>query len=204
MRILIKRGFSMLEMVFVIVIVGILSKFGVELFLQTYEGYNRSLVYNTLSAKTEAAILQIGNRLSHRIRDSIIVTSAGGATTPLSTGSAGNIDRIEWVGREIDMWRDGNYSGVIDLGSPAWGPTQLRSPGTTALPTNGAIMFVGTRVDVLSSFGWNGNAIDLYVYDPMVAPGTIPFNTNNIAADTDIFEFYVVAESAYWNWLSGQ
>lgn len=195
-----KQGFTLLEVVFVIVIVGILSKFGVELFLQTYQGYNRSLVLNTLAAKVENGVLSIGNRLSYRISDSIIVNG----TTPLSN-AAGGFNTLEWVNRDMDFWRAGSYSGVIDLDAAApFGTQVLFSPGTTSLPANGALMFVGTDVNVTTSFGWNAqNNMDLYIYDAGVANGQIAFTANPIPVETNIYEFYIVADSATGLTLNG-
>lgn len=200
MRKSLRQAFTLLEMVFVIVIVGILSKFGVELFLQTYQGYNRSLVYNTLSAKVENAALSIANRLNYRIRDSIIVNGA----TALSSAN-GAFNRIEWIDRNMDNWLQGNYSGVIDLSTLApFGNNVLFSPRTASLPANGALMFIGTDVDVLTSFGWQGQAdMDLYRYDPIVINGQITFNTYPIPSQTRIFEFFIVADSATGVQLNG-
>lgn len=125
-----RHAFTMLELIFVIVLIGILSKFGVELFLQTYEGYARSMYINDLQSKSEAAVKTLANRLSHRIKDSITSADIGA-------------NAVSWRGLDVENWQDGSWSGIIDLASS--NSTVLSSPGTAALGA-AEIFFVGSNI----------------------------------------------------------
>ncbi|MHC3995224.1 type II secretion system protein [Thiomicrolovo sp. ZZH C-3] len=194
-----RHAFTMIELVFVIVVMGILAKFGVDLFLQIYEGYTRTTIGASLLSKTEAAVGQIANRLTYRIKDSVIATDAAGGFGPLV--SANGTEKIfEWVGLDHNGWDDGDYSGIIDLDLST--KTLLASPGTSALPVNGALLFAGSKIDVANSFGWYGsydeNTSDLHIYDGVAAGGgAISFATNSFKTGDEIFEFYQVASSAF-------
>jgi prepilin-type N-terminal cleavage/methylation domain-containing protein len=195
-----RKAFTMLELVFVIVVLGILAKFGVDLFKQIYENYTRTTIAASLMSKTEVAVLQIANRLSYRIKDSVIAsTGSTGDFRPLISANAGD-NVFEWIGIDNDGWDSGSWSGIIDLNSTNTDYTHLASPGTSALPDNGALLFNGSKVDVNNSFGWhNHSASDLYIYDtPATAlGGVIPFTGNPFSAGDDIYEYYQVAGSAY-------
>ncbi len=68
-----RKAFTMIELIFVIVVIGIIAKFGVEFLIQAYNGYTFSVVQNKLQTQTETALEQITNRLQYRIKSSIIV-----------------------------------------------------------------------------------------------------------------------------------
>lgn len=187
----------MLELVFVIVVLGILAKFGVDLFMQIYENYARTTIASDLMSKSEAAIGEIANRLNYRIKDSAIASTGAADVNFTSLTSADSDDNVfEWIGQDNDGWDDGDYSGIIDLNHPATTKSQLISPATTSLPGQGALLFMGSKVDVKNSFGWHGSAVnDLYEYNTTTS-NVIPMKTPFTSGD-EIFEFYQVAGSAY-------
>jgi prepilin-type N-terminal cleavage/methylation domain-containing protein len=194
-----RRAFTMLELVFVIVVMGILAKFGVDLFLQIYESYTRTTITASLMSKTEAAVGQIANRLTYRVRDSVIATTGPDATFR-SLSSANDDDNVfEWIGLDSDGWDDGDYSGIIDLYNANTTYTQLKSPATSSLPDDGALLFVGSKVNVQTSFGWHTHAFnDLKVYDsPHTTAEIIQFTGAPFNPGDEIFEFYQVVDTAY-------
>ena len=69
-----RKGFTLIEMIFVILIFGILSKFGAELLFKIYENYIYSNTSNRLLNQSEMAVTQISNRLHNRIKDSTIAS----------------------------------------------------------------------------------------------------------------------------------
>lgn len=125
-----RNAFSMLELIFVIIVMGILAKFGVELFKQTYEGYARSLYINELQTKSANAIQTIANRLTYRIKDSI----NSGGMGPQS---------VTWKGLDIDGWLGNEWSGIIDLDAST--STALSSPDTSSTSST-EIFFVGSNI----------------------------------------------------------
>ena len=196
-----RRAFTMMELVFVIVVMGILAKFGVDLFLQIYENYTRTTITASLLSKTEAAVGQIANRLTYRIRDSVIATTGPDAAFKSLSSAAGTETVFEWIGLDSDGWDTGNYSSIIDLNNANTTYSQLKSPATqvNGLPNDGALLFVGSKVNVQDSFGWHTNAFnDLYVYDnPPTTAEIIPFTGASFNPGDEIFEFYQVVDTAY-------
>lgn len=145
---LMRKAFTMLELIFVIVVMGIIGTIGAEIFRSTYDSYMSSSVNNRLQYETELALQQIANRLQYRFKDSVIAREAGGNFVGLSsTTVASTYTTVEWVGYDIDGWQgvwDGasfnrpTWSGFIDLDAndvaPADGliddPNLILTPGT--------------------------------------------------------------------------
>jgi prepilin-type N-terminal cleavage/methylation domain-containing protein len=217
-----KSAFTLLELIFVIVVIGILSKYGVELLSQAYKSFIFSSVNNALQANSAAAVESIASRLQYRIKDSVIAREAGDFFG-LAGYSADNATVLEWVGAEIDGFRGNvgtlpHWSGIIDLDASI-APTTLVSPGTDtgALDTlintlsNGgsgindaAIYFIGSDSDIKTGYGWNGNPLTEHNTSVM-HPINSGINANEFVSGitgvdftgTDIYEYYQLAWTAY-------
>ena len=193
-----RKGFTLLEVVFVIVILGVMSKFGVELLYKIYESYVYSNTFNRLQNSSEMAVKQIANRLQYRIKDSTIARDAG--LNIVEIGSiTGSEDTIEWMGVDLDGWRNAPaplWSGFIDLAAST--NAILSSPGSTN-PGNGALFFIGSDVDLGANFGWNGVATQAQDMHPVtINAGTIvSSNATPTFVGVDVFEFYQFSRSAY-------
>ncbi len=224
-----RRAFTMIELIFVIVVMGILAKFGVEFLVQAYNGYIFSSVQNRLQSQTEIALEQIANRLQYRIKPSIIVRDNDNFANfrPLANAQNNGKETIlEWIGYDIDGLRgDGNvtnnkptWSGFIDLKSST--ATTLNSletnataitdmiqalSGDTALSiANSALFFVGGNADI-QKFGWAGSGIPIsdqsFSMHPITS-GTGSTLTTPTFVGNDVYEYYQLAWSAYalvWN-----
>ena len=128
-----KSAFTLLELIFVIVVIGILSKFGVELLAQAYKSFIFSSINNSLQANSAMAVETIASRLQYRIKDSIIARQTNGNFEALASNTDLTAPILEWVGSDIDGFR-GNagtaplWSGIIDLDLS--GSAALVSPAT--------------------------------------------------------------------------
>ncbi len=219
-----RKAFTMIELIFVIVIIGILAKFGVEFLIQAYNGYIFSSVQNKLQTQTEIALEQIANRLQYRIKPSIIVRDNDNFANFRSLANAQNNGKetiLEWVGYDIDGLRGTTkptWSGFIDLKSST--ATSLNSLETNTTDANdtinalsngvagiaqSAIFFIGGNSDV-NAFGWNATAISTNTgaVHPLKNTGA---TIHDIVPDAnlsgvDAYEYYQLAWSAYalvWN-----
>lgn len=169
-----KKAFTMIELIFVIVIIGILAKFGVEFVAQAYSSFINSKINNELQSNSATAVEFVATRLQHRIKASTIAREDNNSFTPLKdyTNTTANI--LEWVGSDVDGFRgDTNpyWSGVIDLNSSLTHSTQLTSPATNTANVNSLINILSnTNSDINdtaiyfvnpdsldSNWGWDGN-----------------------------------------------
>ena len=182
-----RLAFTMIELIFVIVVMGIIGKFGVEFLAQAYKSFIFSSVNNTLQANSEMAVETIASRLQFRIKDSVIGRrsdnldfEAPATINSLTDGSTPeDYDILEWVGSDIDGFRGDSlpyWSGIIDLNpSKVFDPPDtLISPETYTgkLDTligilsdggsginNAALYFIGSDSNVKTGYGWDGVAI---------------------------------------------
>lgn len=167
-----KKAFTLIEMIIVIVIMGIASKFGAELLMRAYEDYVYGTANNRLMAESEAAVTQIANRLQYRIKESIIFREGGDVNgtfinsfTSLASANYNSIDSnttvVEWVGYDNDGWRgDGSstkptWSGIIDLEHASASNTILISPESNATR-------ISSVISALSYGSFNGAGSALF------------------------------------------
>ena len=217
----IRNAFTMIELIFVIVVMGILAKFGVELLARAYESFIFSSTNNSLMTKSATAVEFIANRLQYRIKDSVIVRTSEAATlTPLANAIPGTkYVVLEWISADIDGFRGTStplWSGIIDLdvGANVGASGYLHSPATdtgalnTLIQTlshnsgttinNAALYFIGSNSDI-NGFGWDANITN--------QTGVMhPINSNANATQfvagvgtfvgVDIYEYYQLAWTA--------
>ncbi len=210
-----KRAFTMIELVFVIVVMGILGKFGSEFLFRAYENFFFSTLQNRLQQQSEAAVTQIASRLQYRIKSSVVQSAAG--------------TQIDWVGMDIEGWR-GTWNGTKNV--PTWSGfinldqsvnpdvNLLKTPQTDLTKTaniiealsygdkhlsNSAIIFTGASNPTATI--WDGNSSSQLGelahriqtsgnnFAPKAGTGTF--------SGVDIYEFYKLAWTAYTIRLEG-
>ena len=188
-------GFTMLELIFVIVVIGILSKFGVEFLAQAYRSFIASNINNTLQTQSASAVEFIAKRLQYRIKDSVIARQDAGTFVPIADANGSNFIVLEWIGEDIDGFRGDTspyWSGILDLDNPltfANNGNLLVSPATDTDKANtlisllsdtatgfndSAIYFVGSGMNILG-FGWSGmygveNSLGMWAAETSVYP----------------------------------
>ncbi|MBL1243627.1 MAG: type II secretion system protein [Sulfurimonas sp.] len=218
-----RLGFTMIELIFVIVIMGIIGKFGVEFLAQAYKSFIFSSINNGLQAKSQFAVEMIASRLQYRIKDSVITRSS---TDFLSIGNASGSSYkiLEWVGSDIEGFRGTtkpSWSGIIDINASS--ATLLISPETNTTDINNtiailshqsgtsindaAIYFVGADSSALSGYGWDGSPIsnqNASMHPIKSGPNInefVPRVGNSLTANNftgvDVYEYYQLAWTAY-------
>lgn len=134
-----KRAFTLLELVVVIVVLGIIAMMSFNAIMNIYSNYFQTKTVNELETQTEIALEQISKRLEHRIKPSVIARKTDGAFLALNDSRV-NLDAkyeiLEFIPYAYEIFNDvpsgnkaGRYSGYADLAksSPATG---LISPGS--------------------------------------------------------------------------
>lgn len=207
-----RKGFTLIELIFVILIFGILSKFGADILYKIYENYIYSNTFNRLQNQSEAAVKQIANRLQYRIKDSTIARDSFGNLLTIG-GDITGATVLEWIGTDIDGWKGTSatstapdWSGFIDLSASSAGT--LASPGTKLTSGSGAIFFIGSNVDLGTNFGWGGAITNQNAAIHPIsfnAAGNIEDNTTGAAdfSGIDVYEYYEFAKTAYAVSLEG-
>jgi len=219
-----RYAFTMIELIFVIVIMGILAKFGVAFLAEAYKSFLHTNVNSQLQANSESAVEFIGKRLQYRIKDSVIARIAPPPSAPVAIGSASgdNYTVLEWVGIDSDGFRGKTlpyWSGIIDLDDS--NATSLSSPDTNTTKENtlisdlsyattslsdAALYFVGANSDATTDYGWDGNITKINLQQgamhpiQSVAGDTTKFTNatgTNDFTGVDVYEYYKLAWSAY-------
>ena len=217
-----KRAFTMIELIFVIVIIGIISKFGIEILLNSYENYVLSATQSKLQSQSESAVTQIAARLQYRIKESTIARDATGVYRSVNDAN-GSETILEWIGMDVEGWRGStpgattpNWSGFIDWN--ASNPNMLKTLGTNTAVTStlinvlsnnavdinaSAIRFIGSNSNIRTGFGWDGVAFGGDQNHSMHEIGRganadefAPRGAINFAG-VDVWEYYQLAWSAY-------
>jgi len=165
----IKKAFTMLELIFVIVILGIVSSIGSGIIANVFESYIIQRAVHDGGIKTELAINQLANRLTYRI-DKTMIARESNQTTPtytfppkanptayaareLPTGKVDTHKALEWIGYDNDhfsAYKVPTWSGFADLNQSTY--NSLSTPGSStqrfskiyAGPKERAIRFMGT------------------------------------------------------------
>lgn len=220
-----RYAFTMIELIFVIVVMGILSKYGVEFLAQAYHNFIFSKVNNELQSNAEMAVETIASRLQYRIKDSTIGRKSTNFNLfkPIQGIGDATYDVLEWVGIDEDAYRgvdNPRWSGIIDL-KPSTS-TMLISPETNTSAENtligtlspkattdinsSAIYFVGSNSNV-NGYGWNGTTIteQNLTMHPIKTDANITHliprkggtNNTNTFSGEDVYEYYQLAWTAY-------
>ena len=134
-----KRAFTLLELIIVIVILGIIAMMSFNAIMNIYSNYFQTRTVNELETQTEIALEQISKRLERRIKPSVIARKPIGGFLPLNDSRVNlnsGYEILEFIPYAYEIFNDvpsgnkaGRYSGYVDLAnsSPASG---LISPGS--------------------------------------------------------------------------
>jgi prepilin-type N-terminal cleavage/methylation domain-containing protein len=138
-----RPGFSLIEMIFVIVILGIVSSIGAEIITNTYKSYILQRAQHRGLLKTELVALQIANRLHHAIPGTVYRIKNDHTYESVESAFAGSDEDyigLQWVSEDFDGFeaisgagatgkaRRPGWSGYCDLNTST--KNTLASPGS--------------------------------------------------------------------------
>lgn len=134
-----KRAFTLLELIIVIVILGIIAMMSFNAMMNIYSNYFQTRTVNELEMQTEIALEQISKRLEHRIKPSVIARKPSGGFLPLNDSRVNlnsGYEILEFIPYAYEIFNDvpsgnkaGRYSGYVDLANSS-PTTGLISPGS--------------------------------------------------------------------------
>lgn len=221
-----KHAFSLIELLFVLVVMGILSSFGADLLKRIYESYILSNSSSYLTTQAQSVLNQLTNRLQYRIKDSVIARNATSGNFKGLLSAVGDESVLEWIGFDGDgqkglyngSWNAPVWSGFIDLNHPDANATLLISPesnttlinsiitdlrpdGSTTSIDNAALFFIGSHSDITTGYGWQGSALS--TQNGTAHPVTTATRSDGFKpkvgtfSNVDVYEYYYLAWSAY-------
>lgn len=131
-----KKAFSLIEVIFVLVILGIVASISSQIIVQVYENYITQRALYNVNTKTELAINQIVNRLTYSVLDSAIAKNRNNPSdykllTGLNLAVDTNLTVLEWIGYDNDSFSAGEtpyWSGLANYETAT--TTQFDSPGS--------------------------------------------------------------------------
>ena len=98
----IKKAFTLIELIFVIVIFAIISMFGADLYTRIYDSYVQTRAMNQLEGRTANVLNIISSRLEDRVRGAVIGRrSDTNAYVPILLVQTQH-DILEWLGQSIE------------------------------------------------------------------------------------------------------
>lgn len=147
----IKKAFTLIELIFVIVVFAIISMFGADLYTKIYSSYVQTRAMNQLEGRTANVLNIISSRLEDRVRGTVIGRrSDTNAYVPLKLVQTQH-DILEWLGQSIESRNllpvarnrpetSVGWSGYCDIDSSVAdyvGPTPA-TPATFSFNTQGS------------------------------------------------------------------
>jgi len=126
---MIKKAFTIIELIFVIILLGILGFMGADIIVKTYESYNYQKDVADLQSKSKQLLEQITGYLNDSIKLSIAQydSSLPGhkAVEDVADGDINDTRYLEWIGKDTEsmrgVWSAGEnriysgYSGLADI-----------------------------------------------------------------------------------------
>jgi len=189
----------MIELMFVIIILGIVASIGAEVIATVYKGYIVQRAQHRASLKTELAALQIANRLTSSISGTLYRIKDDGAYESIEAGFAGDGSDyvgLQWVGSDTDSFSTAStpgWSGFCDTNRSV-SPT-IYTPGSDLnLTVNVITSLAGGTFPTFSPtvfFPNDNTGYPLGSYDTSI--GTLTFST----APSEIYEHYKLAWTSY-------
>jgi prepilin-type N-terminal cleavage/methylation domain-containing protein len=209
-----RPAFSMLELVFVIVILGIVSSIGAEVITKVYESYMVQRATHRSSIKTELAATQLANRLTYAVPGTVIgrISQADPTYRAVDDLDAETYKIMQWIGYDADSFtahtaasRRPGWSGLCDIDDS--NVTSISTPGSqlalsetiignlsngTKGLADAALFFASTYNPTNISYGADSSGLST------VASGAGETITLDATGTTrDISELYKLAWSSY-------
>jgi len=114
-----RKAFTLLELIFVIVVLAIVLGIVAEIVAKMYGGYIEAKTNDGLQSKIEFAAQQIANRLSYRVNPTVVAMDGTNRVELKNYDETthSNYTILEWIGRDFVGFR-GDFNGTMY--TPAW------------------------------------------------------------------------------------
>ena len=196
-----RRGFTLVELIFVLVVMAILSAGTFKAIEIIYIRSAQARALTDLSLQSQIVLDQLSILLYNRIPNSVIGYTSGGTCEPISELTTAR-PILEWLGTMDDELLAGDYDGFVDMNGSDKATFTLATPDNN-LSTNPefnlifAGAFDGGSEDIAAcsgAFGWHGAASDLS-FD--ITMGTDTITITDTPKPSFIYEKYYLTQTAY-------
>lgn len=179
-----RHAFTMIELVFVIVILGIVSSIGSSLIVKTYESYILQKAMHKASLATELAAVQLVNRLTYRIDKTTVARDPLNVNDYITVSSVPSVGdnthtALEWISYDNDSFDANNtpgWSGYADPIDPV-----LTNIGQFATPGSNLSM----ADSIISNLSNGGVSLIGAGQNPAIFFQNPLYNNNNPASSYD-------------------
>jgi len=147
-------GFTLLELIFVIVIIGIVGTMVTEIISNVYKDYIISYRVNEMQQKSEYLLDQITGRLKYRIKDSTsTIDFSNPSIIKKISHASDDDDMLSWIGYSNEALRGINsnkpaYSAFIDVGAGETNSSQFLTLGSNLDDVNTIFNKLTNKVDL--------------------------------------------------------
>jgi len=191
-----RSALTMIELIFVIIILGIVASIGAEIIAQTYESYIVQRAQYRATMKTELVLSQIANRLRYAIPGTVMAEN-GSSLVPITDINSTTSNRLQWVAYDGDSFEAIGSSGR----QPGWsGFCDIDASSNSAISTPGSNL--GLASTIITNLGGSLSNAVLYFpdgssYSVNGGSGESITLGSTIPSGSRIFERYKLAWSSY-------
>ncbi len=197
-----RRGFTLIEIILVLVISAILALGAFKGMDALYLRSQKAKAVTELSLNTQTAIDQIAVLLGRRVPSSAIGYDGQSDYAPLDEADQDSFHVLEWVARDVEGLTAGRYSGFAPLSSRYIGSDWILSPDThpEAYIAGEVLLFADAFAQGIGNFGWHGDTPS-QIYE-VKGIDRVDDNESNITLQTALdknstYEIYYLADTAY-------
>jgi len=194
-----QKAFTLVEVIFVIMVLGIVASIGSEIIAQVFKSYIVQRAQYRANTKTELALNQIANRLRYKIAGTVGARdSATSSFVPITDINDSEMSVLQWVAYDGDSFEaiasDSNRK-------PGWsGFCDLSASTATTISTPASNLNLATQI--ISNLGGNINNGVIYFpdrsdYNISNVSGTTITLTSAIPSGSSMYERYKLAWSSY-------
>lgn len=215
---MIKKAFTLIELILVIVILAILSLIGTNIYTNVYKSYLTSKIVDEVEDKTQLALDQIASRLSDRVKQATIGRKSSNPNNIVLVYDSrleNDHDILEWIGQStqsrnlaganvdesigwsgfLDMGRYENNKSIL-IGGRLSAATEVIDSISDSGSQNLAMIFQGISTNKEAGYGFRGEAPDQIMVFNMPSSGA-GITLVNPYAGGQISDRYQIAHSAY-------